>query len=358
MNFSFYIYGTPNGYYDQFPNDYSSELFQQLAQNQQADFQMSIYRKGPLIYYTCLHYDLQTKNGNKSAFIGISLIFNGICFLNTQDIFALFNKLFLMMAADGEIIQAKKNSAFTFITDKFAEKQAKINEYKEFLQGHIDHASRWNYITLDTSFDQSNTEIKTLPYRDGNENILEAIRKFQQVIIPSQHKSKTLTISIKSKPAIKKWRLSSIFIVLIILAMIIFPKIKNDDKAGENVSASVVNYSVDLLPEGVSFIYSGEWKNNMPNGTGTATYDEGIYEGAYMNGRRHGKGTMRFSNGFVYKGDFLNDKGEGYGEIFEPNGDHFVGEIKNNQRHGEGILYNSQGQIKDSGIWKNNKKQQ
>lgn len=64
---------------------------------------------------------------------------------------------------------------------------------------------------------------------------------------------------------------------------------------------------------------------------------QGVYEGALVNGVRQGYGVMAFSDGRRYEGEWRNDQFNGYGELIRANGiPVYVGEWKNGQYHGKG----------------------
>ena len=47
-------------------------------------------------------------------------------------------------------------------------------------------------------------------------------------------------------------------------------------------------------------MYSGEWKNDKPDGMGTYIWSDGQrYTGEWFNGKQHGQGTHVFSNGNI-----------------------------------------------------------
>ena len=49
--------------------------------------------------------------------------------------------------------------------------------------------------------------------------------------------------------------------------------------------------------------YDGEWVNGKPHGKGTSYYNDGSkYEGFYVNGLFNGIGTKTFKDGTFYKG--------------------------------------------------------
>ena len=56
--------------------------------------------------------------------------------------------------------------------------------------------------------------------------------------------------------------------------------------------------------------------------------DKGVYVGEKKDGKRHGQGTLTFSDGSSYEGEYRNDKRHGQGTLTKPNGDKYVGEFK------------------------------
>lgn len=74
---------------------------------------------------------------------------------------------------------------------------------------------------------------------------------------------------------------------------------------------------------------------------------QGVYEGALVNGVRQGYGVMAFSDGRRYEGEWRNDQFNGYGELIRANGTPvYVGEWKNGQYHGKGrATYGPKGSV-------------
>jgi len=70
-------------------------------------------------------------------------------------------------------------------------------------------------------------------------------------------------------------------------------------------------------------------KINFPNGD--------YFEGTYVNGKRNGKGTYRYSDGSSYVGDYYNDLRHGQGIYIMADGSKYTGQFKNGKSDGEGI---------------------
>ena len=79
--------------------------------------------------------------------------------------------------------------------------------------------------------------------------------------------------------------------------------------------------------------------------------DKGVYVGEKKDGKRHGQGTLTFSDGSSYEGEYRNDKRHGQGTSTKPNGDKYVGEFKDGKQDGQGTYTHSDGK-KYVGEWK------
>ena len=93
------------------------------------------------------------------------------------------------------------------------------------------------------------------------------------------------------------------------------------------------------------------------HGNGVLKYGGNIvYEGEWLNGKKHGEGKSFSSNGNVsYEGEWLNGKKSGYGILYGPDWK-YVGEFLNDQQNGKGVTYFLQdGSIYEEGIYKNGK---
>jgi hypothetical protein len=116
---------------------------------------------------------------------------------------------------------------------------------------------------------------------------------------------------------------------------------------------------------------SGIYKAAGPNGYQVKEYDDGLYEGYLVNGKRNGSGIFHWINGKSYTGQWKNDKMEGrgilrtvgdlgkearYAGLFRSekligecayrseNGDLYIGEIDSNDRFaGKGKIFYANG---------------
>ena len=97
-------------------------------------------------------------------------------------------------------------------------------------------------------------------------------------------------------------------------------------------------------------IYDGEWKNDQKEGKGIYKWGKGkwegdIYDGEWKNGQQEGKGIYKFIIGDIYDGEWKNGQQEGKGVLKFKSGDIYDGEWKNDQREGKGVFKFKSGDI-------------
>jgi len=84
--------------------------------------------------------------------------------------------------------------------------------------------------------------------------------------------------------------------------------------------------------------YSGWWLSGKFEGIGKFSFFGNVYEGAYRDHMKEGKGVMKFVSGEVYDGEWLKDKQQGKGTITYPNGDVYTGNWVEGRKQGKGEL--------------------
>ena len=86
-------------------------------------------------------------------------------------------------------------------------------------------------------------------------------------------------------------------------------------------------------------VYVGEKKDDKRHGQGTLTFSDGSkYEGEFRDDKIHGKGTETYSDGSSYEGEFKDGKQDGKGTETYSDGRKYVGEWKDGYRTGKGTF--------------------
>ena len=80
-----------------------------------------------------------------------------------------------------------------------------------------------------------------------------------------------------------------------------------------------------------------QYEGHFVNGKGKFTYPSGnVYEGDVVDGKKHGKGKIKSSNGTThYEGDFADDKKHGKGTFTSSSGDVYEGDFVDGKKHGK-----------------------
>jgi hypothetical protein len=65
-------------------------------------------------------------------------------------------------------------------------------------------------------------------------------------------------------------------------------------------------------------------------------------------------GTVTWGNGSKYVGEWRDDKYHGQGAYTYADGSKYVGEYRDDKRNGLGIEYAKNGEVQESGMWRNN----
>ncbi len=77
----------------------------------------------------------------------------------------------------------------------------------------------------------------------------------------------------------------------------------------------------------------------------------GTYQGQWLGGFRHGRGTMTWADGAVYEGEWNYGQAFGQGKFTHVDGDVYEGQWSNNKANGMGVYLNAKG-ARYEGQWK------
>ena len=145
-------------------------------------------------------------------------------------------------------------------------------------------------------------------------------------------------------------------------------QIRDEKKEGKGIFIDSSNIFVgqfkNNLKNGIGIIYNKQlvklnkfnYINGIQENKGIIYYNNGTYEGDWINNSKHGKGTIIFNVGDKYEGDFKKNSIEGKGIYYYKNGDKYEGDWKSNLKDGKGIYYSKIGN-KYVGEFKNDKKE-
>ena len=124
---------------------------------------------------------------------------------------------------------------------------------------------------------------------------------------------------------------------------------KEKDQISQNLSKRKVEKPNKKHDE-----YDGEYKDGKYHGQGRLRYSNGDeYDGEWKDGKYHGQGRLETENSDIYIGEWKTGKKHGYINIRFSNGDEFVGTFKNDKKHGKS--YSTKGSVLFEGEWQRGK---
>ncbi|TRZ00880.1 hypothetical protein DNTS_030251, partial [Danionella cerebrum] len=85
---------------------------------------------------------------------------------------------------------------------------------------------------------------------------------------------------------------------------------------------------------------------------------DAMYEGRWLSGKPHGKGTLKWPDGAVYSGTFRNGLEDGFGEFIMPNAtfnksERYQGHWKEGKMHGFGTFWHASGEVYEGSFREN-----
>ncbi|HEX6690536.1 MAG TPA: hypothetical protein VF110_05240, partial [Burkholderiales bacterium] len=114
------------------------------------------------------------------------------------------------------------------------------------------------------------------------------------------------------------------------------------------VTFSVKAQTCRVLDPELQGAYTGGCVNGLAEGEGVAR-GTAVYEGGFLQGRKHGKGVKTWANGDRYEGDFADDQRNGFGRYTwgkgRWQGERYEGGYSRDQRHGFGTYRYSTGDV-------------
>lgn len=124
---------------------------------------------------------------------------------------------------------------------------------------------------------------------------------------------------------------------------------ENAPKAGDKLSFTDLN--------GDEYEYTGPLANGKPHGRGQARFTNGqTYNGDWVDGNAHGRGIWTWPSGARYEGDFVGHRLQGQGTYLFRTHEKYVGEFHNDKLNGFGRKYSPTGKLLYEGQWRNNQK--
>lgn len=152
MNFNFYIFGTPEGRYSQYPNDYTASTLTELLKSMQ-DVELAIYREMNLMHYVFA----ERLDGNH--LIGFCLIFNNVRLQKPKGLINLCRFIVeKQLVNNGAIYGYDSNGNLSFRVKNLNECTCEYDRLKNLINIELEHnAPNYGIEPLTTTYNGTQT---------------------------------------------------------------------------------------------------------------------------------------------------------------------------------------------------------
>lgn len=177
MNFSFYILGTPEGRYSQYPDDYTASTLASLQEGMKGA-RLVIYREMDLMHYA------YTERISNNSIIGFCLVFNKARVLKPRQLIKLFRFIIEKRLVEaGDIIKYTDDGELKFKIKAFNECSKEFDRLKGYINSEFENnSSKYGIELLDSTFNGIfTTEEVDLNASDGQ--IIALTNQHNKVIV-------------------------------------------------------------------------------------------------------------------------------------------------------------------------------
>lgn len=353
MNISIYVFGQFDKGYTQYPDNYSTQIFQSFHTHAQAATQVAIHRRGDLMYYAYIR-----KLDREGQYIGLCAEVNGRMLTKVDALFSMFENVVSSMTAKGSIIQFDEQGDIVSQVTLLSFKREDIDLLAEQLRALFDKLP--NAPLPPVNYAMANDSVKSFTIDDAEKDIIEATHRYAYTYIYKskgyntaqlngykgvlakvsrekkelQDRCNTLSAQLsaaKNAQRNMKW-VSVLAVAVVILGVILWNKVL--------FPSEVTHYETG------EFVYYGPLNNNKkPDGVGVAIYPDGdkqqrrYYVGHFSNGKRQDEHAMLlYKNGSFFYGSMVNDQWL-KGTFYDAAGNSsYIGKFSNNQPY-DGTSY-------------------
>lgn len=179
MNFNFYIFGTPKGRYNQYPDDYIATTLTHLQEDTEGA-RLAIHRELNLTHY------VYTERIDESIVIGFCLIFNNAHILKPKQLITFFRHIIeKRLVESGKIIKYDNKGKLQYAVDSFSECVKEIEKLRELINDELENnGSKYNIETLSSIYNGTKT-MDTIDISASDAQIVLLTERHNTVIVNS-----------------------------------------------------------------------------------------------------------------------------------------------------------------------------
>lgn len=344
MNVSIYTFGVFTTGFSQYPNDYTTDIFNQFYLKSKAQTQLCIHRQGDIMYYAYI------RKLDDKRYLGLCAVVNALMIADIPPLFSLFEQLTAGMISRGELIMFDtQGNITTNVTQLYLERET-IERLQLVMRSQLDKLPTRPLPPV--SFSVARDSVKDFVLDDDVSAIIEASAKYGFTYVYKDKGFNTAqTNSYKgviTKLNNEKKELQDRCNILAKKLSAERRKQRNMKWVGTFAAVAfifgIILWNKVLFPSEVThyetgeFVYYGPLKNNRPNGIGVAIYPQNdkdgrrYYVGNFVNGKRDDSAALLlYKNGNYYYGALRDDMRTNGIDFNKTDNSHYEGTFYNNQ---------------------------
>lgn len=165
MNLSVYLFGDLGSGYTQYPDDYTSTIFDTFYKNAQATTQIGIHREDNLMYYGYI------RKLERNKYIGLCAVVNGKLVLQVNSLFSIFEEVIEFMVKKRYLIHEYWGSISSTV-DHLYENKEEIDLITSTIQTSFDRLEDISKELPPVSYSTSKDSVKSFSIQENQADII------------------------------------------------------------------------------------------------------------------------------------------------------------------------------------------
>ena len=182
MNHSEYVFLKAFGKQDQYPIDYTEQLFFSEDYLPQSPTQIVVYRQDDLVFYNYYRKIKSTKK-TEISFVGLSVSFNGVYYSKIDKVFDIFENLISDMALSGDILELSDEGQIVAKPQLLNDTDCEIDEITTSLSNLIEGLSPSDFASLPPqNYGSGPNKLLVYDLKDSDSKLASALSKSNKVL--------------------------------------------------------------------------------------------------------------------------------------------------------------------------------
>lgn len=168
MNVSVYLFGEFNSGYSQYPDDYTSSIFQKFSANVKSTTQIAIHRDGNLMYYAYI------RKFQQDRYIGLCVVLNGLMLVRIDGLFSLFENTIFNLVTNGKLVHFNEQGDLVTSVEKLYLNREEIELLTESLRAVFNRFEHYSTSLPAVSYGTSKDSCKDFVAADDQNEIIKS----------------------------------------------------------------------------------------------------------------------------------------------------------------------------------------